>query len=113
MAAEEETAKTLSDPDEVSHRQSSEDESDKDKALRLCAFPWIIERLKKENKALKTELEMEKALKAKHIPPAEIDLDGALYPGGMDWSFYKPQCPYTPVYIFNKEDNSDDNSDSE
>ena len=36
-------------------------------------------------------------------PTAEIDLDDALHPGNMDWSFDKPSVPHTIVYIFNTD----------
>ena len=36
-------------------------------------------------------------------PNAEIDLDDALHPGNMDWSFDKPSVPHTIVYIFNTD----------
>ena len=44
-------------------------------------------------------------------PNGEIDLDGSLYPRGMDWGFDKPDVPHTTVYIFNKEEEEEEEED--
>ena len=41
-------------------------------------------------------------------PNGEIDLDDSLYPAEMDWGFDKPDVPHTTVYIFNKEEEEED-----
>ena len=38
------------------------------------------------------------------VPNGEIDLDDALYPRDLDWSFDKPDVPYDTIYIFNREE---------
>ena len=70
MAAAEETVKNLNDPGTLSHRQSSEDESNKVKALgskEFGAFPYKIAGLEKENERLKAENERLKADKTRLI----------------------------------------------
>ena len=63
----------MPDPDALSHRQSSEDESNKVKALgskEFGAFPYKIAGLEKENERLKAELAGAKA-KLKKIEPVD------------------------------------------
>jgi hypothetical protein len=76
-----------------------------------CLSPKILEETNRINEIKIKILEERKYVEKDNAessgvefkPNAEIDLDDALHPGNMDWSFDKPSAPHTTVYIFNTD----------